>query len=170
MRGTEKKPILRVKDGERLEKFLNHLKERFEVEVVEDPELRPTPALRIGNIFYHGIPQHLEAQAFEEILKIAGDAKDEPAEVEIKIFTTPTCRFCKKAVVAAAKLIASKGGLRLRIYDATEFNELAAQYDVTAVPKIVVNDVLFIEAQTTERGYEKLLRRALEHLMEHAQT
>lgn len=162
--------VLGVKDGERLEEFLNKLKRRFQIEVVTEQELSPAPALRVGNIYYHGVPSQREAEAFEEILKIAGSAKDEQAEVEIKIFTTPTCRFCKKAVVAAAKVVSGDATKRLRIYDATEFSNLAEKYAVTAVPKIVVNDVLFIEAQTTEREYERLLRRALEHLKGHAQT
>ena len=160
---------LRVKDGERLEEFLNRLRQELEIEVVEDPELSPSPALRAENICYHGVPAHREAEAFVEILRMltgadGGGSAPISQKVEIKIFTTPTCRYCPRAVLAAAELALGSEMMEVHIYDALEFRELAREYEVTAVPKIVVNEAVFIEAQTTRKKYRELLLNAVEQL------
>jgi alkyl hydroperoxide reductase subunit AhpF len=158
-----------------MESFLEKLRSASPlIKIVEDAEIAPAPALRIENIYYHGIPKHKEAEAFAEIVKMVGgaykSAEELPAvdyEVEIKIFTTPTCRYCPKAVIAAAKLANMSEKVKLHIYDATEFSALADEYEVSAVPKIVINDMVFIEAQTTEKKYKELLLNAIEHLKAH---
>jgi|GEM_PF-2523726 alkyl hydroperoxide reductase subunit AhpF len=162
-------------DAPEMESFLEKLRSASPlIKIEEDAEITPAPALRIENIYYHGVPKHKEAEAFAEIVKIVGSAyegaEELPAierEVEIKIFTTPTCRYCPKAVVAAAKLAKASDKISLHIYDATEFSELADAYEVSSVPKIVINDVVFIEIQTTERKYMELIQKAMEHIEEH---
>lgn len=161
--------VIRVNDGTEMEEFLEKIRSTLPmIKIEEDAEIIPTPALRIGNIYYHGIPRHREAEAFEEIIRIVGSEHDSrlPSidSVEIKIFTTPTCRYCTRAVIAAAKLARASEKIVLHIYDATEFSALADSYEVTAVPKIVINDIIFIEAQATEKKYRELLLKAIEHL------
>jgi alkyl hydroperoxide reductase subunit AhpF len=158
-----------------MESFLEKLRSASPlIKIEEDTEITPAPALRIGNIYYHGVPKHKEAEAFAEIVKMLGgtykSAEELPSikyEVEIKIFTTPTCRYCPKAVIAAAKLANMSEKVKLHIYDATEFSALADKYEVSAVPKIIINDTVFIEAQTTEKKYKELLLNAIEHLKVH---
>ncbi len=162
--------VIRVNDGTEMEGFLEKIRSTLPmIKIKEDVGVTPAPALRIGNIYYHGIPKHREAEAFEEIIRIISGVRESnelPSidSMEIKIFTTPTCRYCSKAVIAAAKLAKASEGITLHIYDATEFSALADSYEVTAVPKIVINDIVFIEAQTTEKKYRELLLKAIEHL------
>ncbi|NOZ58661.1 MAG: hypothetical protein GXO66_03675 [Euryarchaeota archaeon] len=163
--------VLRINDGEELRAFVEELQRELPgVEVVEDGSLSPPPALGIGNISYHGVPRHREARAFRKIVRMAasrGAGEEAPARgtgAEVKIFTTPTCRFCERAVVAAAELAMGGEVGWLRIYDAVEFPELAEEYEVTAVPKVVIDDRVFIEAQTTAGEYARLIRRGLDQL------
>ncbi len=149
-----------------MQEYLSKLQKASGLIKIREEDIQPSPALRVGRIFYHGIPRQKEAEAFAEVVRIAGEAplgKEEP-DAEVKIFTTPGCRYCPRAVLAAAKLVAAGAGIELHIYDALEFRELAEEYGVTSVPKIVVNDRVFIEAQTTEGKYRELLLKALEQL------
>jgi len=160
------KIILRTKDGEELEAFVEELSREFpELERREDRSLEPAPALGIGNISFHGVPRGREAGVFREILrKCTGASWARENLVEVKIFTTPTCRFCEKAVSAAAELSMMGKRLRLMVYDATWFAELAEEYEVTSVPKIVIAGRLFIESHTTREGYRRLILGGLQQL------
>lgn len=53
------------------------------------------------------------------------------------------------------------------VYDALAFRELAESYDVSAVPKIIINQMAVIEIQTSERRYRKLILKAIEHVKMH---
>ena len=60
--------------------------------------------------------------------------------VNIKVFVTPTCPYCPSAVVLAHKFALASPQVTAEMVEAGEFPQLAAKYDVSGVPQIVVND------------------------------
>ncbi len=143
-------------DGEELERFLDGL----DVEAVR-AEIQPEPALRLGNFYYHGIPEGLEAEAFREVLEIYSSASAvNTLEGNVTVFTTPTCRYCARAVLACAEIAAANEGVEVHVYDAPRFLELARREKVVVVPKILV-DGSVIETHTTRAEYRRLVEDAL---------
>lgn len=59
----------------------------------------------------------------------------------LKVFTTPTCPHCPKAVTLAHEIAFASPLVTAFAVEATEFPDLARQYSVTGVPKTVVNEV-----------------------------
>lgn len=88
-------------------------------------------------------------------------------ELRIKIFTTPLCIYCPKAVKIAHAFAIENELIRVDAIDATEFKELAEKYGVSAVPKIVLNDTVSIMAQLSEKKYIDDLLHMVEHLHQH---
>ncbi|NOZ82701.1 MAG: hypothetical protein GXN98_02630 [Euryarchaeota archaeon] len=148
---------LEYSDGEELERFL----EQLGVEAVQ-AELQPKPALRLRNFYYHGIPEALEAEAFREVLEVYSRAsRENTLSGSVVVFTTPTCRYCARAVLACAEVAAANEGVEVHVYDAPRFMELARRAGVVVVPKIVVNEGRVIETHTTRAEYRALVEDAL---------
>lgn len=59
---------------------------------------------------------------------------------DIKVFVTPTCPHCPRAVNVAHKMALANPLITATCVEATEFMELTRKYRVTGVPKTVVND------------------------------
>jgi glutaredoxin-like protein len=72
----------------------------------------------------------------ESLRRIA--AVDKP--VTLRVFTTPTCPHCPRAVAVAHEMAFSNPNITAYAVEATEFPDLSRQYQVTGVPKTVVND------------------------------
>jgi glutaredoxin-like protein len=66
------------------------------------------------------------------------DALDHP--VTLKVFSTPTCPHCPKAVALANELAFASPLVTAYAFEATEFPDLTRRYRVTGVPKTIVND------------------------------
>lgn len=64
--------------------------------------------------------------------------------LDIKVFVTPTCVYCPRAVTLAMRMAAEHPLVRATCIEATEFIELSQAYRVTGVPKTVVNDTIEI--------------------------
>ena len=65
-------------------------------------------------------------------------AVDTPTKVHV--FTTPTCPHCPRAVSVAHEMAFANPNITAFAVEATEFPDLARRYQVTGVPKTVVND------------------------------
>ena len=63
---------------------------------------------------------------------------DEP--VHLRIFTTPTCPYCPRAVRSGIDFAVAREQVRVDVIDATGYPLLARSYAVSGVPKIVIND------------------------------
>ena len=66
------------------------------------------------------------------------DALDHP--VTLRVFSTPTCPHCPKAVALANELAFASPQVTAYAYEATEFPDLTRRYGVTGVPKTIVNE------------------------------
>jgi glutaredoxin-like protein len=73
--------------------------------------------------------------------------------IDIKVFVTPTCPHCPRAVTLAHKLAVESPHIRAACVEATEFIELSRRYRVTGVPKTVVNDSVEILGAVPEDAF-----------------
>jgi glutaredoxin-like protein len=62
------------------------------------------------------------------------------APVTMRVFTTPTCPHCPRAVTLAHEMAFLSPHITAYAVEATEFPDLARQYRVNGVPKTVVGD------------------------------
>jgi glutaredoxin-like protein len=60
--------------------------------------------------------------------------------VDVRVFTTPTCPHCPRAVSVAHEMAFANPKITAYAVEATEFPDLARRHQVTGVPKTVVND------------------------------
>ena len=86
--------------------------------------------------------------------------KDVSAPVHIQVFVTPTCPYCPRAVRTAHQFsLVNPKMIDAEMVESMEFPELADQYAVMAVPKVVVNDRVMFEGALPE---EEFLSRVME--------
>ena len=117
---------------------------------------------RIYGVIYKGIPAgHEFASLIGDIIdasrnsttlsentkkKLSGLKK----HVDIKVFVTPTCPWCPKAVRIAHQFAMESKFVRSSMIEASEFMDLAKKYAVMGVPKIVINDKYSFEGAQPE--------------------
>ncbi len=117
---------------------------------------------RIYGVIYKGIP------AGHEFASLVGDIIDASKNstalsentkkklsglkkhVDIKVFVTPTCPWCPKAVRIAHQFAMESKFVRSSMIEASEFMDLAKKYAVMGVPKIVINDKYSFEGAQPE--------------------
>ena len=75
------------------------------------------------------------------------------APIDIKVFVTPTCPHCPRAVTLAHKLAVESPHIRASCVEATEFMELSRKYRVTGVPKTVINETVEILGAVPEDAF-----------------
>ena len=66
--------------------------------------------------------------------------------LDIKVFVTPTCVYCPRAVTMAHRMAVESPHVTATCVEATEFPDLARQYRVTGVPKTVAGSVEILGA------------------------
>jgi len=105
-----------------------------------------------SGVHFYGIPSGYEfTSLIEDILDmsdheridLAADIKKEVEaidfEVLLQVFITPTCPYCPRAVRVAHQMAMLNPKVRGEMVEAMEFEELSASYDVSGVPKTVIN-------------------------------
>ncbi|MCL4447096.1 MAG: thioredoxin family protein [Thermoplasmatales archaeon] len=116
-----------------------------------------------SRIKYIGIPMGYEFSSLvEDIRRISrNDPEIEPAvqkkletidkPVTIRVFVTPTCPYCPKAVGTAHRFALANKNITGEMVEATEFPAWADEWGVSSVPHIVINgDVQFVGAYPDE--------------------
>ncbi len=103
-------------------------------------------------IRFKGIPAGHEFSAFiTTLLEVGGGGEVLPEDfvsrvnsidkpVDIKVFVTLSCPHCSGAVTKAHKLALMNPNIRAEMIECGAFPELADQYNVAGVPKIVINE------------------------------
>jgi len=66
-------------------------------------------------------------------------AEKATAPMDIKVFVTPTCPHCPRAVTLAHRMAVESPNISATCVAATEFHDLSRQYRVTGVPKTVAS-------------------------------
>ncbi|MCT4631790.1 MAG: thioredoxin family protein [Firmicutes bacterium] len=103
-------------------------------------------------IKFFGIPAGHEINSFiSSILEVSGSGEQLPDDISsrleaitnpmnIKVFVTLSCPYCPGAVSKAHKLALENTNITSEMIEAQTFNEMSNEYDVSGVPKIVIND------------------------------
>jgi glutaredoxin-like protein len=73
--------------------------------------------------------------------------------IDIKVFVTPTCPHCPRAVTLAHRLAVESPHIRASCVEATEFMELSRRYRVTGVPKTIINETVEILGAVPEDAF-----------------
>jgi len=77
--------------------------------------------------------------------------------LDIKVFVTPTCVYCPRAVTMAHRMAAESPFVTATCVEATEFPELSRRYQVTGVPKTVADSIEILGAMPEEEFVSSLL-------------
>jgi glutaredoxin-like protein len=72
-----------------------------------------------------------------ESKQLIADKATEP--IDIKVFVTPTCPHCPRAVTLAHRMAVESPNISATCVEASEFHDLSRQYRVTGVPKTVAS-------------------------------
>lgn len=75
------------------------------------------------------------------------------APIDIKVFVTPTCPHCPRAVTLAHRMAVESPHITATCVEASEFIDLARQYRVTGVPKTVANGSIEILGALPEDAF-----------------
>ncbi len=77
--------------------------------------------------------------------------------LDIRVFVTPTCPHCPRAVTLAHRMAVESPFIRATSVEATEFLDLSRKYRVTGVPKTVVNDTIEILGALPEDAFVRAI-------------
>jgi glutaredoxin-like protein len=132
---------------------------KADAELVETLQVKRTPAIVLlgedrmdYGIQYNGLPGGHEINSFiSGLLEVSGSGEELPKvfadrlakidkPVDIKVFVTLGCPHCPGAVSKAHKLALENPNVRAEMIEAQTFSELSDQYNVSGVPKIVINE------------------------------
>jgi glutaredoxin-like protein len=134
------------------------------------------PGLVVANskdlgIRYFGVPGGYEfSSLIEAIMDVSRGAtglseatRQALSELErpvlIRVFVTPSCPYCPRAVRMAHQMAMESELVRGEMIEATEFPHLVQRYRVGAVPKVVINEAVEFEGALPEPLF-------LEHVLE----
>ena len=81
--------------------------------------------------------------------------------IHVQVFVTPTCPYCPKVASLAHQAAVENGHVTADVVEISEFSDLAAQYHVRGVPKIVMSDTVeLVGAQPEAAFVDSMLRAA----------
>jgi glutaredoxin-like protein len=83
--------------------------------------------------------------------------------LDIKVFVTPTCPHCPRAVTLAHRMAFEHPLIHATCIEATEFMDLSRQYRVTGVPKTVVNGTIEILGAVPEETFVRTVLQQPTH-------
>lgn len=124
------------------------------------------------SIYYYGIPAGYEfGSVVEDVIDVSKGAsrlsestrdavRKIEKKVDIKVFVTPTCPYCPRAVRVAHQMALENSRISASMIEASEFQELSSKYGVMAVPKIVINDTVSFEGAVPEEQFLAYVREA----------
>ena len=159
-------------DGEEFIDTLVTLSDKLKLEKVETSEL--VPAYEMSSVKYpdasirfNGIPGGHEINSFlQTIVELSTQASELSQEIidriaaiekpiDIKVFVTLGCPHCPGAVVSANRLAMENKHVTAQMIEAQTFYDLSTKYNVSSVPKIVINDTYeFVGNQPIEKFLE----------------
>ncbi|PMQ01827.1 MAG: glutaredoxin [Dictyoglomus sp. NZ13-RE01] len=125
------------------------------------------------NLRYFGIPSGYEfSSLIEDIIDVSrgetGLSQNTKAflqtitsPVHIQVFVTPTCPYCPRMVRLAHQAALENKLITADMIEAIEFPHLAEKYEVSGVPKTVINDKVEVEGAVPENIFLEYLKSAL---------
>ncbi|MFW5862564.1 MAG: protein disulfide oxidoreductase [Spirochaetota bacterium] len=120
-------------------------------------------------IRFFGVPGGYEINSFlTSINEVSGSGEELPGDmierikkidkdVRIEVFITLTCPYCPQAVATAHRIALENPKIKADMVESSTFQHLAIKYNVSSVPKIVINETLeFIGAQPVSVFLEQI--------------
>lgn len=110
----------------------------------------------------YGIPAGYEFASLIEAIKMVSAGQSELSEatrealaqidepVHCQVFVTPTCPYCAGTVVLTHKMAVESEYVTADMVEATEFPQLAINYQVRGVPRTVINQTSFVDGMVPE--------------------
>lgn len=92
---------------------------------------------------------------------IRSEIKKIDTDVHIQVFVTPTCPWCPKAVRTAHQFAMENSKITSDMVESMEFPELAATFEVMAVPKVVINNGTSFEGALPEQNFLDYVKRSI---------
>ena len=150
---------------------------RAESDLARDTGVSRVPTLVLrgaarGVVRYLGIPAGLEFGTLLEDLAavsrgtttLTQESRTKLASltkpVHVQVFVTPTCPYCPKVASLAHQAAVESGHVTADVVEISEFPDLAAQYQVRGVPKIVMNDTVELVGAQPEAAFVDAMLRA----------
>jgi glutaredoxin-like protein len=151
---------------------------RTEPELASETGISRVPTLVLrgaarGVVRYVGIPAGLEFGTLLEDLAavsrgttaLGQESRTKLATltkpVHVQVFVTPTCPYCPRVASLAHQAAVECGNVTADVVEISEFPDLAAQYHVHGVPKVVMNDTVeLIGAQPEAAFVDAMLKAA----------
>lgn len=129
-----------------------------------------------GRIKYYGIPSGYEFGSLIEDLKNVSSNEVEVSSkamevvskidkpIKIKVYVTPTCPYCPRAVGTAHKFAILNKNITGEMVESLEFEQEAEEVGVSSVPHIVINgEVQFVGAYPDDQFAEYVLEAYNNH-------
>ncbi|MGB9857379.1 MAG: protein disulfide oxidoreductase [Dictyoglomaceae bacterium] len=125
------------------------------------------------NVRFFGIPSGYEfSTLIEDIVDISrGETHLSQATknflqtltkpVHIQVFVTPTCPYCPRAVRLAHQMAMESKLVTADMVEAIEFPHLAEKYQVSGVPKSIINEIVEIEGAVPENIFLEYVKSAV---------
>lgn len=162
--------------GEKLSLKSYDLKKDKEIAVKYNVDVVPAIVLldkdgKDNGIKFNGIPAGHEINSFiAGLVEVSGNGESLPKplqdklstldkKVNIKVFVTLACPHCSGAVSKAHKLALESEFVNAEMIECGTFPELANKYNVSGVPKIVINETEeLVGNQPIEQFIEAMLK------------
>ncbi|MEM0157103.1 MAG: thioredoxin family protein [Thermoplasmataceae archaeon] len=129
-----------------------------------------------GRVKYYGIPSGYEFGSLIEDMKNVSNGEVEVSSkameiinkidkpVSIKVYVTPTCPYCPKAVGTAHKFAILNKNITGEMIESMEFEQEAEEVGVSSVPHIVINgEVQFVGAYPDDQFAEYVMEAYNNH-------
>jgi len=145
---------------------------------VKKYNIKRIPAIVIAGeedygIRFYGIPSGYEFSSLIETIidvskketKLSKDVKERLAkinkEINIQVFVTPTCPYCPRMVHTAYQFALENKYITAEGIEVIEFPQLGNYYNVSGVPKTVINDKEEIMGAVPEIAFLESIEKAI---------
>ncbi|GAB4315227.1 protein disulfide oxidoreductase [Pseudothermotoga elfii] len=166
----------------KIEFYVYHVKKDREVAEIYKIEMAPAVVFLNKNgedtrIRFYGIPSgHEFSSLIQDIITVSSGKpaffnedqiekiRSIKSPVKIRVFVTPTCPYCPKAVLMAHNAAFINPNITAEMIEANEFPELSMNYGVSSVPHTFINDQRdFVGAYPENTFLQELLKAAGEN-------
>jgi len=81
--------------------------------------------------------------------------------VHVKVFVTPTCPYCPGMVSLAHQFAMENENITAEMIEVSEFPQLGVKYNVSGVPKTVINETIEVLGLQPEKEFVRLIESAI---------
>lgn len=81
--------------------------------------------------------------------------------VHVKVFVTPTCPYCPGMVSLAHQFAMENENITADMIEVSEFPQLGVKYNVSGVPKTVINETIEVLGLQPEKEFTRLIESAI---------